>query len=466
MDDADVAFAGVFGQAEMVRRGDLSARELTDVVLRRIDQGNARLNAFATVLADQARAEADARDREPATGPLHGVPIAIKDEVDVAGVVTGFGGAASTRPALADAEPVRLLREAGAVIIGKTRMPEFGQFPFTESVAHGYTRNPWDTNRTPGGSSGGTAAAVAAGLVAAGSGGDGGGSIRIPAAHCGLFGLKPQRGRVSAAPNADLWRALGAIGVLTRTVADSAQLYDVISSTTEVDRWSAEPPHGSFLEAVRAQPGQLRIAVSLRPAQRGIKVDAEIAAAVRATAELLSQLGHAVDEADPSYPELAPAFVPQMLGGIRDEAGLVDRPDLLERRTKQMLFVSRAFPLPAVIWAEQRGTRIATKVNRIFDRYDVLLTPTVAQLAKPLGQLDAASAPRAALRSMPSIAFTAVWNVCGNPAAAVPAGISRSGLPVSVQLVARPHAETMLLSLASQLEQARPWAHQRPQEPR
>jgi amidase len=462
MDDADIAFAGVLRQAELVRRGELSARQLTDVILRRIDQGNARLNAFATVLADQARAEADARDRETATGLLQGVPIAIKDEVDVAGVVTGFGGAASTRPASADAEPVRLLREAGAVIIGKTRMPEFGQFPFTESAAHGYTRNPWDTNRTPGGSSGGTAAAVAAGLVAAGTGGDGGGSIRIPAAHCGLFGLKPQRGRVSAAPNADLWRALGTIGVLTRTVADSALLYDVMSSTTEVDRWSAEPPHSSFLDAARAEPGQLRIAVSLRPAQRGIKVDAEIAAAVRATAELFAQLGHHVAEADPSYPELAPAFVPQMLGGVRDEAGLVDRRDLLERRTRQMLFISKAFPLSAVLWAEERGTRIAAKVNQIFDRYDVLLTPTVAQLAKPVGQLDGVSAPGAALRSMASIAFTAVWNGCGNPPAAVPAGRSRDGLPLSVQLVARPHGETTLLSLASQLEQARPWAQLRP----
>jgi amidase len=462
MDDAEVGYAGVLGQAELVRRGELSSRELTDTVLRRIDERDSQLNAFAVVLADQARAEADARDRGPATGPLHGVPIAVKDEVDVAGVVTGFGGAASTRLAAADAEAVRRLREAGAVIIGKTRMPEFGQFPFTESAAHGYTRNPWDVNRTPGGSSGGTAAAVAAGLVAAGTGGDGGGSIRIPAAHCGLFGLKPQRGRVSAAPNGDLWRALGTIGVLTRTVADSAVLYDVMSSTTEVDRWTAEPPHGTFLGAARAEPGQLRIAVSLRPAQHGIKLDAEIAAAVKATAELLSQLGHVVDEADPSYPELLPAFVPQMLGGVRDEAALVDQPELLERRTKQMLLLSKAFPLSAVLWAEERGTRIAAKVNQIFDRHDVLLTPTVAQLPKPVGQLDGASAPRAALRSMPSIAFTAVWNVCGNPAAAVPSGMSHAGLPVSVQLVGRAHDETTLLSLASQLEQARPWAQLRP----
>jgi amidase len=462
MDEQDLAFLGVAGQAELVRTGHLTSTELTEFVLGRIESLNPGLNAFAQILADEALTEAAGRDDHGGDGPLHGVPIAIKDEIDVAGVPTGFGGAAGTRPAPADAEAVRRLRATGAVIVGKTRMPEFGQFPFTESAAHGYTRNPWDLTRTPGGSSGGTAVAVAAGMVAAGTGGDGGGSIRIPSAYCGLYGLKPQRGRVSAAPNRDLWRALGTIGPLTRSVADSALLYDAMRGTVEVDRWSALAPRLSFGEAASSDPGTLRIAVSLRPAQHGIRVDKEIRAAVLATADLLASLGHEVVETDPSYPELAPAFVPQLLGGVRDEAALVDRPDLLERRTKQMLLIGKAFPASAVLWAERRGDAIAARVNHTFDTYDLLVTPTVAELPRPVGQLDGASAPRAALRAMASIAFTAVWNVCGNPAAAVPVGLSRDGLPLSVQLVGRPHDEPTVLQVSAQLEQAQPWANLRP----
>src|SRR5258708_6183503 len=195
--ETEIAYAGVAGQAELIRNREISAQELTQTLLKRIERLDPTLNAFRIVLHDEALAEAAARDQAAQRherGPLHGVPIAIKDELDVAGHLTSFGGAARTKPAQADGEPVRRLRAAGAVIMGKTRMPEFGQWPFTESAAGGYTRNPWDVTRTPGGSSGGTAVAVAAGLIAAGMGGDSGGSIRIPSACCGLFGLKPQRG--------------------------------------------------------------------------------------------------------------------------------------------------------------------------------------------------------------------------------------------------------------------------------
>ncbi|NUS51237.1 MAG: amidase, partial [Nocardioidaceae bacterium] len=196
MSDDDLAWAGVAGQAAAVARGEVSSRDLVAATLVRIHRYDGRLNAFTVVLDEQALAEAAVRDGQRGDrGPLHGVPVAIKEEIDVAGQVTTFGGRANSRPATQDAEVVRRLREAGAVVVGKTNMPEFGQFPFTESVAHGLTRNPWNTSRTPGGSSGGSAAAVAGGLVPFAMGGDGGGSIRIPAACCGLFGLKPQRGR-------------------------------------------------------------------------------------------------------------------------------------------------------------------------------------------------------------------------------------------------------------------------------
>lgn len=199
-EDAELMFQGVAHQAELVRTGKTTSRALVEAALRRIGRTDPVLGAFRVVLAEQALAEADARDATAPTGPLHGVPVAVKDELDVAGQVTTFGGSANRTPVAADSEAVRRLRAAGAVVIGKTTMPEFGQWPFTESAAHGHTRNPWDTTRTPGGSSGGSAAAVAAGLIGAALGGDGGGSIRIPAACCGLFGLKPQRGRVSTAP--------------------------------------------------------------------------------------------------------------------------------------------------------------------------------------------------------------------------------------------------------------------------
>jgi amidase len=458
-----LAYTGVAAQAEAVRSGKLTAVELTEQTLARIERMQPRLNAFIRVLTDQALAQARELDDQQARGvqlgPLHGVPIAIKDEVDVAGVPTTFGGAGNTAPAPADAELVRRLRAAGAIIVGKTTLPEFGTWPFTESAAHGYTRNPWDPTRTTGGSSGGSAAAIAAGIVAAATGGDGGGSIRIPAAYCGLFGLKPQRGRVSTAPHRDLWRALGTLGVLTRTVADSALLYGIISGSNAVDRWQA--PETSF--TATEPPAPLRIAVSLRSAVPGVRPDAECVAAVRSTADLLAELGHHVEDFDPRYPDATSAFLPQFLGGIREEADRVDRPDLLEGRTRRIAAAARVVaPEPVLRWAERRGEQVAATVNRVFDSYDLLLTPTLPHLPAPVGRLDSVGVLRALLRSLPMTSYTALWNVCGNPAAAIPAGWSTTGLPLSVQLVGRPNDELGILRVATQLEQARPWADRWP----
>jgi len=302
MDEAHIAYAGVSGQAELIRRKAISATELTQTLLKRIERLDPTLNAFRIVLHDEALKEAAARDAGPTPpadrGPLYGVPIAIKDELDVAGQLTTFGGAARTKPARTDSESVRRLRAAGAVIIGKTRMPEFGQWPFTESAAGGYTRNPWDTARTPGGSSGGTAVAVAAGMAAAGMGGDGGGSIRIPAACCGLFGLKPQRGRVSTAPAPDLWHALGTVGPLTRSVRDSAVIYDVIRGNLPSDRYRAREPATTFTDAATTEPRRLRIAVCSRAATPGVRLGPEQAGALERTADTLRELGHDVRDFD------------------------------------------------------------------------------------------------------------------------------------------------------------------------
>ena len=253
---ATLAFTSLTEQVALVAAGAVSSVDLVEHSLAQIERVNPDLNAFVTVIAQRALDEAASRDALAATGaelgPLHGVPIVIKDENDVEGTRTTYGGAAVTRVAPRDAELVRRLRAAGAVIVGKTTMPEFGLWPYTESLANGVTRNPWDRMRSTAGSSGGTAAAVASGMVAMGIGGDGGGSIRLPASWCGLYGLKPQRGRVSAAPHAALWRALGTAGPLTRTVADSALVYDVIAGTIEGDRYRAEPWSRSLVDAVTA----------------------------------------------------------------------------------------------------------------------------------------------------------------------------------------------------------------------
>ena len=223
---SDLTTAGVAETARRVAAGELTARAATDAALERINRLNPPLNAISQLLADRARAEAERRDRSQAEGaelgPLHGVPVVIKEEIPVEGCVTTFGGEGNSTPAAADAEVVRRLRAAGAVVVATSTMPEFGIWPYTESVSRGITHNPWDISRTPGGSSGGTAVAVASGMVPTGLAGDGGGSIRIPSACCGLFGLKPQRGRVSTFPTDHLWYALGTTGPLARSVSSSA----------------------------------------------------------------------------------------------------------------------------------------------------------------------------------------------------------------------------------------------------
>jgi amidase len=454
--------APVLGVAETVTQthaGRLKAVPNVEAALARIAESDPALNAFSVVLGDEALAEARGvdRTRKADRGPLHGVPIAIKEELDVEGCVTTFGGEANSTPAAADGEVVRRLRAAGAIIIGKTTMPEFGAWPYTESVSRGLTRNPWDPTRSPGGSSGGTAAAVASGMVPVGMGGDGGGSIRIPSACCGLFGLKPQRGRVTTAPYEDLWFALGTVGPLSRTVMDAAIVYDVIRGTIDSDRYHAGES-GSFVEAAGREPGRLRIGWSVKPVARGVRPDPIHVRAVQDAARLFAELGHDVREIDPHYPDPTLAFVPQFFAGIRAEADQMEHFDRLERRTRQTYRLG-SWVTPRVVDAALRATeRVSAKANRVFDDVDVLLTPAIAHRLPRVGILDGRGTIGSALRAMPAIAYAALWNVAGNPAAVVPCGtVERDGLPVSVQLVGRTDDEATLLSLAAQHEKAVAW---------
>ena len=461
----DVSHLADLGVAELVRRTtsrEVTAVEVVEACLARIEQRDPALNAFSVVLAAEARAEAAERDgalaagQEP--GPLHGVPVAIKEELDVAGCVSTFGGRSNTTPVAADGEVVRRLRAAGAVIIGKTRMPEFGQWPFTESEDGGITRNPWNPGHTPGGSSGGTAVAVAAGMVPVGMGGDGGGSIRIPSACCGLFGLKPERGRVTTAPMEHLWWSLGTVGPLARSVVDSAIVYDVIRGASESDMFRADEPAMSFTEAARAEPGRLRIGWSTRSQIRGVRPKPAHVQAVRDTAQLLTDLGHDVVEVNPHYPDATLAFIPQFFAGVRTESQAVEHYDRLERRTRETYRLG-SWVRPGVIqWALRAGEKVSAKANRVFDDVDVLLTPTIAHRPPEVGVLAKGGTVRAALVSQPMIAYAALWNITGNPAASVPVGVGDDGLPLAVQLVGRRSDETTLLSLSAQIESAQPWA--------
>ncbi len=431
---------------------------MVEQALARIAERDPGLNAFSVVLADEARAEAAERDALPEgeRGALHGVPVAVKEEIDVAGCVTTFGGEANTTPAAADGEVVRRLRAAGAVVVGKTTMPEFGAFPYTESASRGLTRNPWDPTRTPGGSSGGTAAALASGMVPVAIGGDGGGSIRIPAACCGLFGLKPQRGRVTTAPHEHLWWSLGTVGPLSRTVLDSAIVYDVIRGSTPTDRWRAGET-GSFVDAAQREPGRLRIGWSTTPVTRGIRPDPRTCGPCRTPRGCSTDLGHDVREIDPRYPDPTAAFVPQFFAGLRSEADEVEHYERLERRTRESYRLGSWVTPRVREWAIRAGEKVATKANRVFDDVDVLLTPTLAHRPPRVGILDGRGSVASSLLAMPAIAYVALWNVAGNPAASVPCGLADDGLPLAVQLVGRTDDETTLLSLSAQLEQARPW---------
>ena len=347
MPESELAFAGVAGQLELLRRGEVSSRDLVELSLARVAALDPELNAFGAVYVERARADADGADARRAAGedaPLLGLPVAVKDEIDIAGEVTSRGTAAFTDRAAEDAEVVRRLRAAGAVVVGKTTMPELGLWPFTESVTWGVTRNPWDVERTPGGSSGGSAAAVAAGIVPAAIGADGAGSIRIPAACTGLFGLKPQSGRVPRAPH-DRDRSHWIVyGPLTRSVIDTAIVLDAIRGPMPGDAAPLPEPARPFADSARADPGALRIAVSSAfPAGVQGRLAPEVRGALDRTVELLRELGHTVVERDVDFrPRDAPVILGLLFRAIHDFVAEVDRPARLERRSRALARPGRA----------------------------------------------------------------------------------------------------------------------------
>jgi amidase len=462
----DIAFAGAARQAEMVRAGEVSPTELVRLYLERIERLDPQLNCFRVVFAERALLEAEqaeARIKGGEERPLLGVPIAIKDEVDVAGEINTHGTDAFTEPAEADSEMVRRLREAGAIVLGLTLLPEMAICGFTESATYGITRNPWDLQRSPAGSSGGSAAAVAAGLISIASAGDGGGSIRLPAASCGLFGLKPQRGRVSLAPELEGWHGLAVNGCVSRTVLDTALYLDVVSGDSREPE-APPPPERPFVESARTPPGKLRVAWStLAPRSAApAKVGDEVKAAVAETATLLGSLGHEVAEQDPDWGMIGNNIAARFLRGVADTVAAVPHPERLERRTRGFGRLGGLLPDGLYERALQGRAADQRRVSAIFDSHDVVMTPVMGGTAIPVRRWEGRGALHTVLGMIRFYPYTIPWNHLGNPAMSVPAGFAADGMPLAVQIVGRPGDEATLLSLAAQIEAERPWADKRP----
>jgi len=467
----ETAFLDATAQAEMVRRKEVKPVELLEAAIERVERLNPQLNAVITPMYELAREEAEGRLPQ---GPFTGVPFLLKDIIAAyKGVRLSFGSAyfEDYVPDF-DSELVVRLRKAGLVIFGKTNAPEFGILPTTEPRLFGPTRNPWNLERSTGGSSGGSAAAVAAGIVPAAHANDGGGSIRIPASCCGLFGLKPTRARNPLGPA--LGDVLGGLVVehaLTRSVRDSAALLDATCGPDLGDPYWAPPPARPFLQEVGADPGRLRIAYTVRAGDAVAHPDC--VRAVEEAAALCTELGHAVEEKDlvldveaitSQFMVLWGAAQAWMADGMALATGKAPAPDLFEPLTWALIEMGRGFNAGQYLTAVTLLQRVSRDISRQAEAYDLWLTPTLSEPPPPLGTFD--SPPENPLygivRAGVFVPFTPISNITGMPAMSVPLHWNEEGLPIGVQFIAKFGDEATLFRLAAQLEEARPWAGRRP----
>jgi amidase len=440
----DIVAAGPIAQAEAMRAGEISSRAITEATLQALERENQRLNAIVEMLADEALNQADDADRRRTQGddgPLLGVPIAVKNEHDIVGHVTAQGSRAITRVATADSEIVQRLRAAGMPMVATTTLPELAIYGFTESDACGVTRNPRDLERTPGGSSGGSAALVAAGAVGIATASDGAGSIRIPAACCGVPGFKPTQGRM---PGSGGWYDMSTQGCLTGRLVDAALFLDTFGDFDgELQSAAAEPP------------GKLRIGITTAgaAATRMAPIDPAVHDAIRQAADTISALGHGVQEVDLKYGAAAKALTARYLAGIRQSTTEVDDPRLLQRNTRAMATLGRAFPSPVIRAATRAGQRWGETVHERLG-VDVLLTPVMTGVAPEVGRFAGRNGLQTILAMNAFYPYTAQWNHAGLPAVSLPAGFDEGGRPLAVQLIGQRRADAVLMALAAQAESA------------
>ena len=451
------SFAPALDQAAAIARREVSSLELTRAYLDRIEKLNPALNAFVLLTPEVALEQARAADAATDGGALRGVPVSIKDLVSLAGYPMTLGSRAFEDLTLpVDSYPVARLKEEGCPILGKTNTSEFGSRPTTEHGLFGATHNPWHLDHSPGGSSGGAAAAVAAGLCAFAQGSDGGGSVRIPSSCCGTVGIKPGRGRISAGPLfGEHWEGLSTDGVIARTVADAAAGLDAIAGHLAGDAYWAEFD-GPFAAAARPTRAKLRIGFTT---SCRAPVEEEVTACVREVAKLLEQLGHDVTEGGPDTEPFHSPFQLIVIAGLAsiptaDESLLDPFNQLGLALAKQLSAVDYVRAVDAI----RMHSRV---VVAFWDMHDVLVTPTLPRTAPLLNTLGADLAT-AGDQYMDFVSFTYPYNCTGQPAISLPLGMDSAGLPIGVQLVGPPRGEGVILGLAAQLEQARPWRDRRP----
>ena len=461
----DLLGLSALDQAALVRAGEVSARELVEAALGAIDRLNPRLNAFVALAAERALAQADSvGSGDPR--PLCGVPVGIKDLLSATEGLPTTEGSAAFGDWIADHDSahVRRLREAGAIVVGKTNTPEVGLRPVTENARYGATRNPWEPGLSAGGSSGGSAAAVASGMVGLADGSDLGGSIRIPAACCGLVGLKPSLGRVSIGPDlGDVGAGTPTDGVLTRTVMDTAVALDAIAGHEPGDRHHAPVPARSFADAARDAPGRLRVRVCVE-APFGVPVDEEPAAAAAAAARALESLGHDVVEGVPdwdddsfrsSWSTFTTGTCQHLVRVLERLHGRPAEAEKLEPATRAWLLDVPPTSLVDYLEAAERLWAFSRRIQAGWARNEVLLTPTLTRLPAPVG----------GIRSQAGVtddagrfsALVRIWNVTGQPAISLPFAETAAGVPVGVQLVGAHGCDDVLLSAAAQIEAAAGW---------
>jgi amidase len=457
----ELAFLSAVEQARLVRAREISSVELVGTYLERIERLDPTLNAFVTVRPEEALEEAAAIDASSGDAPFRGVPTAIKDLTATAGIRTTYSSQAYAGyvPNF-DTAVVRRIREAGFVLLGKTNTPEFGTTAFTESDLNGATRNPWNVELTSGGSSGGAAAAVAAGVLPLAHGTDGGGSIRIPASCCGVLGLKPSRGRVSAAPFASL-EGLSTAGPISRSVEDAAALLDVLEGYEPGDPWWAPPPEQPFAHAIREPPGRLRVAYTTSP-PIATPVDHVCVEALHSAVELARELGHDVVEATPDWHEPDVFYTFLEVWQVAPALHPVD-PSLMTPVNRGLAESAHAATAADYARAVARLGALTRRIVSFWSEHDVLLTPTLALPPVPIGWQEAVEgAVEQLLRSTAFTPFTSIANLTGLPAISMPLHWSETGLPIGVQAIGPPAGDAVVLRLAAQFESARPWAGRRP----
>lgn len=441
----DVVAAGPTRQSALLAAGELTSRQLTEATLAAVSRENPAINATVHVYAAEALAAADEADRRRAageTGPFLGIPIAVKDDLDIGGSVTGKGSRSTSTVAPADTELVARMREAGMVIVAKSALPELAIFGFTESEALGITRNPRHLGHTPGGSSGGSAALVAAGAVGLATASDGAGSIRIPAACCGLVGFKPTQGTM---PSSGGWHDLSTQGGLAARVADSAMFLDTFGSFGS-----------SLVDAAAADPAPLRIGLSFSAAAatKALPLDPRVRDVLEEAAVAFRAMGHTVSRVDIPYGKDSKALTVRYLAGIRDAADSTDDPSRLERRTRGIARLGRPFNAKAIDWSIRAGRRFGDGLHDALG-VDVLLTPVMSGPAVPVQHWQGKGPIRTVLSMNAFYPYTAQWNHAGTPAVSLPAGATADGLPLAIQLIARRDDDARLMALAGQYERSR-----------